>query len=57
MMCGALQALEPKAEETVIDDVTRVRPVEKVALRKLGCGGADCGGGWKCIAGDEISAG
>lgn len=35
---NSLQTLEPKAEETVVDNVSCIRPVEKVAFRQLGCG-------------------
>ena len=57
MMCGVLQPLEPQAEESVVDDVSRVRPVKKVAFRQLGCCGSDCGSGRELVAPDKISAG
>ena len=52
-----LQTLKPKTEEPVIDDVSRVCPVEQVAFRQLGCCRTDRGSGRERVACDEISAG
>ena len=57
MRRAALQVLKPYAEETVVNNISRVCPVKEIAFFQLGGGGADRGGGWQCVTPDEVVCG